>query len=44
MRLQNISAEAIEAVEVESKGVLHQTLSMAYYNLAVEYEHCREYD
>jgi len=31
-------------IDIKSKDVLHQTLSMAYYNLAVEYEYCKEYD
>ena len=44
MEIQKISQKRIDEVDPESKDVLHQTLSMAYYNLAVEYEHCKEYN
>jgi hypothetical protein len=28
----------------ENKEALHQTLGVAYYNLAVEYEHVKQFD
>lgn len=42
--MQNITTEKINSMDTESKDVLHQTISMANYNLAVEYEHCKDYD
>jgi len=44
LQLQNITPERLAAADIDSKPLLHQTLSMAYYNLAVEYEYCKEYD
>ena len=44
MQLQNISPTKLESIDDDARDVLHQTLSMAYYNLAVEYEYCKDND
>lgn len=39
-----IKQKQLDKVDVNGKDALHQTLSIAYYNIAVEYEHIMNLD
>ena len=44
MDLEGIEPKDLEIVEKSDKPTIHQTLSIAYFNLAVEYEFTKQYD